>query len=78
MLKIYKVSKGSAIDFAAEELKRYLRMMCVEENDIDIDYRPGAQEGFLLGLFEDIGRTERGEDDRFDDILLQNAIPGVA
>ena len=70
MLKIYKVSKGSAIDFAAEELKRYLRMMCVEENDIDIDYRPGAQEGFRLGLFEDIGRTEHGEDDRFDDILF--------
>lgn len=69
MLKIYKLSKGSAIDFAAEELKKYLRMMCVEENDIDIDYLPEAQDGFRLGLFSDIGIKEQAEDDRFDDIL---------
>ena len=69
MLKIYKVSKGSAIDFAAEELKKYLRMMCVQENDIDIDYLPEAQDGFRLGLFSDIGIKEQAEDDRFDDIL---------
>ena len=69
MLKIYKISKGEAIDFAAEELKKYLRMMNVEENEITIDYSPKAKEGFRLGLLCDFGIDESAEDDRFDDIL---------
>ena len=70
MFKIYKVSKGSAIDFAAEESKKYLRMMCVEENDITINYLPEARDGLRLGLFCDIDINEQAEDDRFDDILF--------
>lgn len=69
MLKIYKVSKGAAVDFAAEELKKYLRMMIPEENDIDIDFAADASEGFRLGLFADLGMDETAEDDVFDDIL---------
>ena len=38
MLKIYKVSNGSAIDFAAEELKKYLRMMMPDGNDIAVAF----------------------------------------
>ena len=69
MLKINKVSKGSAIDFAAEELKKYLRMMMPEENDIDVDFNPFATEGFRLGLFCDLGVDGEVEDVKFDDYL---------
>ena len=53
MLKIYKISKGEAIDFAAEELKKYLRMMMPACNEITIRYAPDALEGFRLGLMSD-------------------------
>ena len=69
MLKIYKVSSGSPIDFAAEELKKYLRMMMPEGNDIEVYFNPLATEGFRLGLFSDLGISGEVEDDRFDDYL---------
>lgn len=69
MIKIYKISKGSPIDFAAEELKKYFRMMMPEYNDIEIDYDPSATEGFRLGLLADFGIDGEVEDERFDDYL---------
>lgn len=69
MIKIYKISKGSPIDFAAEELKKYFRMMMPECNDIEIDYDPSATEGFRLGLLADFGIDVEVEDERFDDYL---------
>ena len=69
MLKIYKVSNGSAIDFAAEELKKYLRMMMPEENDINVSFNPLATDGFRLGLFSDLGIDGEVEDEKFDDLL---------
>ena len=69
MLKIYKVSNGSAIDFAAEELKKYLRMMLPEENDICISFNPLGADGFRLGLFSDLGIEGEAPDVRFDDML---------
>ena len=74
MLKIYKVSNGSAIDFAAEELKKYLRMMMPEcgdiaINDICISFNPLGADGFRLGLFSDLGIEGEALDVRFDDML---------
>ena len=69
MIKIYKVSKGSTIDFAAEELKKYLRMMMPECNDISVDYCPEAKDGFRLGVFSDFGIKGEVEDLTFDDYL---------
>lgn len=69
MLKINKISSGSAIDFAAEELKKYLRMMMPEENDVEIDFNPLATDGFRLGLFSDLGISGEVEDEKFDDYL---------
>ena len=43
--------------FAAEELKKYLRMMMPQCGDIAISFEPGATEGFRLGLAEDFGLT---------------------
>jgi len=69
MLKISKASHGSAIDFAAEELKKYLRMMMPEENDIEVLFDPSAKDGFRLGLLSEFGIEGEVEDPRFDDLL---------
>ena len=58
------------IDFAAEELKKYLRMMMPECGDIDIIYEPGATDGFRLGLDEDFGLCFDEATDRIlDDVV---------
>ncbi|MBQ8880219.1 MAG: hypothetical protein IJY69_05235, partial [Clostridia bacterium] len=55
MLKIRKITSASPIDYAAEELKKYLRMMMPEGGDISISYDPEAKDGFRLGLMQDFG-----------------------
>lgn len=70
MLVIKKVRADHVVDFAAEELKKYLRMMMPECPEIEIFYEPGAEDGFRLGLMEDFGLdTAEAEDLRLDDIL---------
>ena len=48
MLKINKIRADHVIDFAAEELKKYLRMMMPECGEIDIIYNPEAEDGFRV------------------------------
>ena len=55
MLYVNKISSDSTVDFAAEELKKYLRMMMPEGGDVKIAYDPTASEGFRLGTFSDLG-----------------------
>ncbi len=70
MLKINKITANSVIDFAAEELKKYLRMMMPEGGDIRIAYDPEACDGFRLGLMQDFGiDVSDAEDTELDDIL---------
>jgi len=70
MYKIYKTSLHSAIDYAAEELKKYLRMMMTECGHIPIEYDPNATDGFRLGLMQDFGLDVSDvEDTSLDDIL---------
>ncbi|MBQ8342145.1 MAG: DUF4838 domain-containing protein, partial [Clostridia bacterium] len=58
------------VDFAAEELKKYLRMMMPECGEIFIKYAPEAKDGFCLGLMADFGLdTSEAEDLELDDIL---------
>ena len=47
---ICKKRSDHVIDFAAEELKKYLRMMMPEKGDIEIRLQPDATDGFRLGL----------------------------
>ena len=69
-MTIYKLLPHSAIDFAAEELKKYLRMMMPEAGDIKISYDPRAKDGFRLGLMQDLGLdVSDAEDPELDDIL---------
>ena len=70
MLTINKLTSSSAVDFAAEELKKYLRMMMPEGGDVKIAYNPEAQSGFRLGLMQDLGLdVSDAEDIELDDIL---------
>ncbi len=55
MLYINKITSHSTVDFAAEELKKYLRMMMPKLPDVRISYNPDAEDGFRLGLMEDLG-----------------------
>ena len=42
MLKICKMRADHVVDFAAEEFKKYLRMMMPECGDVDIVFNPKA------------------------------------
>ena len=70
MLTINKITSASPVDFAAEELKKYLRMMMPRCGDIKINYNPDAKDGFRLGLMQDLGLdTSEALDTDLDDIL---------
>ena len=70
MLKINKLISASPVDYAAEELRKYLRMMMPECGNIEIKYDPDAKDGFRLGLMQDLGLdiSDAKEPD-LDDIL---------
>lgn len=70
MYNIYKITSNPVVDFAAEELKKYLRMMMPRCGEIPIAYKPDATDGFRLGLMSDFGLdTGEAEDIELDDIL---------
>ena len=70
MYKIYKITSNPVVDFAAEELKKYLRMMMPRCGEVTIDYDAKAETGFRLGLMQDfsldISDAERPD---LDDIV---------
>jgi AraC-like DNA-binding protein len=69
MYKIYKITSSHIVDFAAEELKKYLRMMMPRAGEIDIEYKPDAKDGFRLGVMADFGLdTSESDDITLDDI----------
>ena len=55
MLTINKITSNNTVDYAAEELRKYLRMMMPECGNIEIKYAPEAKDGFRLGLMQDFG-----------------------
>lgn len=70
MLQIFKITSHPTVDFAAEELKKYLRMMMPENGDIDIKYDPHATRGFMIGIMADLDLdTSEAQDLELDDIL---------
>ena len=73
MYYINKLISVSAVDFAAEELKKYLRMMMPEGGDVKIAYNPDAADGFRLGLMQDFGLdVSDAENTELDDILYMD------
>ena len=70
MYRIYKITSHPTVDFAAEELKKYLRMMMPRCGEIVIERNPLATDGFRLGLMSDFGfDTSEADDIQLDDIL---------
>jgi len=70
MYLINKITSDHVVDFAAEELKKYLRMMMPDCGEIDIRYDPSASDGFRLGVMADFGLdTSEAEDIVLDDII---------
>ena len=70
MYRINKITSNHTIDFAAEELKKYLRMMMPRCGEIEINYSPDAKDGIRLGLMSDFGiDTSESDNTELDDIL---------
>ena len=70
MYYINKITSSEVIDFAATELKKYLRMMMPEGGDVKIVYAPEAKDGFRLGLMQDFNIDVSDVSDTFlDDII---------
>ena len=70
MYKINKITSNPVVDYAAEELKKYLRMMMPRCGEIEISYAPEATDGFRLGVMADFGLdTSEAADLKLDDIL---------
>lgn len=69
MMYIYKIRSHPVIDFAAEELKKYLRMMMPESGSFPITYDPYAQSGLRLGLLSDFNLPCECDDANLDDII---------
>lgn len=55
MFTINKITSNHVVDFAAEKLKKYLRMMMPRCGEIEIKYAPDANNGFRLGVMSDFG-----------------------
>lgn len=70
MYQINKITSSPVVDFAAEELKKYLRMMMPRCGEIPIAYDPDASDGFRLGLMADFGLSSaEAKDPALDDIV---------
>ncbi len=74
MYKISKITAQTTIDFAAEELKKYLRMMMPRCGEIPVSYDPEAKSDFRIGLMQDFGLdTSDAKDTSLDDIVYIDA-----
>ena len=70
MYTIHKITSHPVVDFAAEELKKYLRMLMPRCGEIPIAYDPNALTGFRLGLMTDFSLdTGESKDIALDDIV---------
>lgn len=70
MFAIKKVTKNHVVDFAAEELKKYLRMMMPWDGEGSIQEYSHEGVGFQLGLMSDFGlSTNEAENTELDDII---------
>lgn len=68
MLTIRKCREDHVVDFAAEELKKYLQMILLHCGEVQIVSGDGA-DGFRLGLLEDFGAPFEGKDAVLDDVV---------
>lgn len=73
MYKIFKYTDHPTVDFAAEELKKYLRMMMPRCGEITICREERDSDGFVLALCPDIGISLPETDEpELDDVVVIN------
>ena len=70
MIYINRVNLHPTVDFAASEMKKYLRMMMPEGGESRILYAPDATEGFLLGLMSDFALDTSTQLETFRQCIL--------
>ena len=68
-MKINIIRPNHVLVFAAEELKKYLRMMMPNIEDLEICFDSNIEDGFRLGLLEDFGLPCESDDPVLDDIV---------
>ncbi|MBP3462575.1 MAG: hypothetical protein J6J72_03135, partial [Tyzzerella sp.] len=71
-MKINIIRPSHVLVFAAEELKKYLRMMMPNNENIEICFNSDAEDGFRLGMLEDFGLPCESDDPVLDDIVHIN------
>ena len=83
-MTIYKITDAEPVDFAAGELKKYLRMMMPDAGEIRIARDCGRTDGFRLGTLRDLGiaipeaqAADGAFDERLDDVLFHK-IPYIS
>ena len=70
MFRINIVTSNETVVFAAEELRKYLRMMMPEAGNFQIFFDSKATDGIRLGLMQDLGLDVSDvEDTALDDII---------
>lgn len=69
MLQIQTMRHDRVLAFAAEELKKYLWMMMPEGGEPEIALCRDGNVGFRLGLLEDFGLPNEGQDPLLDDVV---------
>ncbi len=70
MYQINKITSHPVVDFAAEELKKYLRMMMPRCGEVPIAYNPKAKDGFRIGIMAEFSLdTSEAQDLELDDII---------
>ncbi|MBQ7363060.1 MAG: DUF4838 domain-containing protein [Clostridia bacterium] len=70
MSKVYVCTQDTTVIYAAEELKKYLKMMRPECADVEISFDSAGTDGFRLGLMQDFGLDVSDvESAELDDIL---------
>ena len=70
MFKINVISFNETIVFAAEELKKYLRMMMPEAGNFNICFNSEANDGIRLGLMQDFGLDVSDVEDTVHVLIL--------
>ena len=69
LFTIYKLRDDQTINFAADELKKYLWTMMPKSGNTPITLDPQATDGFRLGLLEDFGLENEAADSNWDDVV---------
>ena len=70
MISVFCVDTHNTVVFAAQELRRYLRMMMPKAGEIPVSYAPTAKSGIRVGLMSSFG-SEASDvaDGELDEIL---------